>query len=51
MAEAFKAVYEGKTGELVEKKSRFIATVFSVETEDEALQYIASMKKKYWDAK
>ena len=51
MSETFRAVYEGKIGELVEKKSRFIATVFSVETEDEALQYIASMKKKYWDAK
>ena len=51
MSETFRAVYEGKTGELVEKKSRFIATVFSVETEDEALQHIASMKKKYWDAR
>ena len=51
MTEAFKAVYEGKTGELVEKKSRFIATVFSIKDEDEALEHIAAMKKKYWDAR
>ena len=51
MTEAFKAVYEGKTGELVEKKSRFIATVFSIDNEDEALEHIAAMKKKYWDAR
>ena len=51
MYEAYKAVYEGKTGELVEKKSRFIATVFSIESEEEALEKVAEMKKKYWDAK
>lgn len=51
MTEAFKAVYEGKTGELVEKKSRFIATVFSIDNEEEALEHIAAMKKKYWDAR
>ena len=51
MHEAYKAVYEGKTGELVEKKSRFIATVFSIESEEEALEKIAVMKKKYWDAR
>ena len=50
MSVAYKAVYEGKTGEIVEKKSRFIATVFSVESEDEALEIVAKMKKKYWDA-
>ena len=47
MSVAYKAVYEGKTGEIVEKKSRFIATVFSVESEDEALEIVAKMKKKY----
>lgn len=51
MHEAYKAVYEGKTGELVEKKSRFIATVFSIESEEEALEKVAAMKKKYWDAR
>ena len=51
MSVAYRAVYEGKTGEIVEKKSRFIATVFSVESEDEALEIVAKMKKKYWDAR
>lgn len=48
---AYKAVYEGKTAEIVEKKSRFIATVFSIESEEEALDIVAKMKKKYWDAR
>lgn len=51
MSVAYRAVYEGKTGEIVEKKSRFIATVFSVESEEEALEIVAKMKKKYWDAR
>lgn len=51
MAVAYRAVYEGKTGEIIEKKSRFIATVFSVESEEEALEIVAKMKKKYWDAR
>ena len=45
-----KIVYEGGEGELIEKKSRFIATVRPVEGEEEALDFIAAMKKKYWNA-
>ena len=37
--------------EIVEKKSRFIATIVPIETKEEAEQFIASMKKKYWDAR
>ncbi len=44
-------VYEGGVGEIVEKKSRFIAQVFPVETEQEAQQLIEQTKKKYWDAR
>ncbi|MGN0290748.1 MAG: YigZ family protein [Lachnospiraceae bacterium] len=47
----YRAVYQGGQGEIVEKKSRFIATVLPVETEEEALAFIAEMKKKYWDAR
>lgn len=47
----YQAVYQGGQGEIVEKKSRFIATVLPVETEEEALAFIAEMKKKYWDAR
>ena len=51
MLEQYKTVYKGGEGELVEKKSRFIATVRPVETEEEALAFIEEMKKKYWDAR
>ncbi len=36
--------------EFVEKKSRFIGRVWPVETEQEALDCIAEMKKKHYDA-
>ena len=36
--------------EFIEKKSRFIGRVWCVETEDEALEKIAEMKKKHYDA-
>ena len=36
--------------EFVEKKSRFIGRVWPVETEEEALQKIAEMKKQHYDA-
>ena len=45
-----KIAYSGGEGEIIEKKSRFIATVTPVHSEDEALEFIASMKKKYWNA-
>ncbi len=47
----YRVVLEGGQGEIVEKKSRFIATVRSVETEQEAAAFIEEMKKKYWDAR
>lgn len=46
-----KTVFEGGEGEIVEKKSRFIATVRPVSSEEEAAAFITEMKKKYWDAK
>ena len=48
---AYRVVYEGGQGEIVEKKSRFIATVCPVETEEEAVAFINEMKKRYWDAR
>lgn len=50
MLESYKTIYEGGQGEIIEKKSRFIATVRLVEKEEEALAFIEEMKKKYWDA-
>ena len=46
----YRTVYSGGVGELIEKKSRFIATVKPVETEEEAVAFIEELKKKYWDA-
>lgn len=51
MADQYKTIFEGGEGEIVEKKSRFIATVRLVENEEEALSFIEEMKKKYWDAR
>ncbi len=38
-------------GEYEEKKSRFIAHLASVSTEEEAVAFFDEIKKKYWDAK
>lgn len=51
MLEQYKTIYEGGEGEIVEKKSRFIATVRPVKSEEEALAFIEEMKKTYWDAR
>lgn len=50
MVEMMKTVYRAGVGEIIEKKSRFIATVKIVHNEEEAISFIESMKKKYWDA-
>ena len=47
----YKTVYQGGEGEITEKKSKFIATVRPVKTEEEALAFLEEMKKKYWDAR
>ncbi len=46
----FQTVYQGGTGEFVMKKSRFIANVYPIETEEDALAFIEGLRKKYWDA-
>ncbi|MCF0133688.1 MAG: YigZ family protein [Blautia sp.] len=51
MLERYRTVFEGGCGQIIEKKSRFIATVRPVATEDEALSFIEETKKKYWDAR
>lgn len=48
---SYKVVYQGGSGEIEEKKSRFIATIRPVESEEEAVSFIAEMKKQYWDAR
>lgn len=46
-----KILYEGGEAEIIEKKSRFIATLKPVESEEEAVAFIEEMKKKYWNAR
>lgn len=46
----YNTIYQGGIGEFEMKKSRFIATVGPVGTEEEALEFIQGLKKKYWDA-
>lgn len=47
----YKTVYRGGTGEIEEKKSRFIATVEPVSSEEEAIAFFNRIKKQYWDAR
>lgn len=49
--EEYKVLLQGGCGEYIEKKSKFIAHVFSVNSELEATELIGQMKKKYWDAR
>lgn len=50
MKEQYKILYSGGEGRITEKKSRFIATVRPVQSEEEALLFIEEMRRKYWDA-
>lgn len=49
--EPYKIIAYGGTGEIEEKKSRFIAHVASADTEEDALAFIESIRKQYWDAR
>ena len=51
MPESYRFTWQGGTGELIEKKSRFIATVSPVKSEEEAQRFIEQIKKQYWDAR
>lgn len=50
MEDSYKIVYEAGEAEIIEKKSRFIATVCPVQSEEEATAFIEETKKKYWNA-
>lgn len=47
----FKVIQENVTGQIVEKKSKFIANIFYVETKEEAEEILKKIKKKYYDAR
>ena len=46
----YKTLYESCQAELIEKKSRFIAELCPIKTEEEANAFIAEIKKKHWNA-
>lgn len=46
-----KILYKGGSGELEEKKSRFIANTLPISSQEEALEFIEKTKKQYWDAR
>lgn len=49
--EGYKTISEICSAETEVKHSRFIATVCPCKTEKEATDFIAAMRKKYWDAR
>ena len=49
--DSYRVLLEGGEGEYVEKKSRFIATLQRCGSEQEALEFIEEIRKKYWDAR
>ncbi|MCI5595934.1 MAG: YigZ family protein [Lachnospiraceae bacterium] len=51
MKNSYLTLFEGGEGTIIEKKSRFIATIEPVETVEEAEAFIEKTKKKYWDAR
>ena len=47
----FKTISNDSEAEIIEKKSKFIANIFYVETREEAEEKIKEIKKKYFDAR
>jgi len=47
----YNVITEEIVGEYEEKKSKFIAHLKPVNSEEEAMEYISQMKKKYYDAR
>lgn len=49
--DSYRTVYTSGSGEITEKKSRFIAEVFPILTQEEAFARLEETRKKYWDAR
>ncbi len=47
----FKTIKNNVSAEIIEKKSKFIANLFYIQTQEEAEDIIKKIKKKYFDAK
>lgn len=49
--DSIQTVYEGGEAEVIEKKSRFIAEVYPVASEEQAMAKLEEVRKRYWDAR
>lgn len=49
--ESYRTVWKPGMGEITEKKSRFIADIVPVSSEEEAFEELEKIRKKYWDAR
>lgn len=47
----FKSIEKEAVAEIIEKKSKFIANIFPINSKEEAENRISEIKKKYYDAK
>ena len=50
MEKVFKTVNDTAVAEIIEKKSKFIANVSPVKSEEEAINFISNIKKQFYDA-
>ena len=50
MKDRYTTIQKLAEAEIVEKRSRFIATVKPVKTEEEALAFLNELRQKYWNA-
>jgi len=50
MQDSYKTVGKSGSGSIEEKKSRFLAEIRCVHSEEEAASFLEEMRKKYWDA-
>lgn len=51
MLNQYTTIAEKVNGEIVEKKSKFIATIFPIESEEDALQKLETVRKQHRDAR
>ena len=51
MVDEFKTIENSIETQIIEKKSKFIANIYHVESREEAEDMIKTIKKKYYDAR
>lgn len=50
MLDKYTTIQDEAQTEIIEKKSRFIATVFPITSQEDAEHHLAKIRKQYWDA-